>query len=271
MVDVIIFGGQSNMQGQTEARPADRPVKDAYEYLTIPDSLEPLSHPVGESVGYDEAHFAHVLLAQAYKKRGNLVPDFCRAYLRTRRRLEPDADHRVVAIHTALGSTIAADWQKGLARYDALVDKARRGIARAGTLGEVGRIDFVWLQGESDALRHTTTGEYLRLLVALKDALKEDLGIGVFGIIRVGYFACTAAWRRSEPYEARRADDEAVIKAQELAVRRDADFVMLTRITGAMSLDQRWINPEACGHFNNAAMKRIGNSAGARLAARTKA
>ncbi len=267
MVDVIIFGGQSNMQGQTEARPSDRPVTDAYEYLTISDSLEPLAHPVGESVGYDAAHFSHVLLAQSYKKRGNLVPDFCRSYLRTQKRLSPDEEHRAAAIHTALGSTVIADWLKGTARYDALVEKARRGIEKARTLGAIGKIRFVWLQGESDALAHTATAEYLDRLYALKNALKEDLGIDAFGIIRVGYFCCLAPWRSSEEYEARRACDDAVMKAQELAVKRDGDFVMLTRITASLSLDKRWINPEAAGHFNNAAMKRIGSRAGARLAA----
>ena len=61
------------------------------------------------------------------------------------------------------------------------------------------------------------------------------------------------------------------MKAQELAVRRDDDFVMLTRIASSLSLDKRYINPEACGHFNTAGMKRIGNCAGAKLAVRKRA
>ena len=98
MTDIIIFSGQSNMQGETESRPIEQPVKNAYEYLMQSDYLEPLNHPVGERLGYDENHCSKVLLDEAEKKRGSLVPYFCKEYLKKR--------EKVVAIHAALGSTV---------------------------------------------------------------------------------------------------------------------------------------------------------------------
>ena len=53
-MDIIVFSGQSNMQGQTEGLPtltSPLPVVDGalkYRYLT--DLLEPLLHPVGEDI-----------------------------------------------------------------------------------------------------------------------------------------------------------------------------------------------------------------------------
>ena len=51
-LDILIFGGQSNMQGQTEALPIpNEPVDGASEYRYLTDSLIPLQHPVGELIG----------------------------------------------------------------------------------------------------------------------------------------------------------------------------------------------------------------------------
>lgn len=66
------------MQGETEARPIEQPVKNGYEYLMLSDYLEPLNHPVGERLGYDENHCSKVFLGEAGKKRGSLVPYFCK-------------------------------------------------------------------------------------------------------------------------------------------------------------------------------------------------
>ena len=50
-MDIIIFGGQSNMQGQTEGLPQENePVAGALEYRYLTDECIPLQHPVGEDV-----------------------------------------------------------------------------------------------------------------------------------------------------------------------------------------------------------------------------
>ena len=53
--DLIIFAGQSNMQGMTECLPVcNDPVPNALEYRYLTDSLIPLRHPVGENIDYNE-------------------------------------------------------------------------------------------------------------------------------------------------------------------------------------------------------------------------
>lgn len=86
---------------------------------------------------------------------------------------------------------------------------SRRLSAPAGV--EVGHVFYVWLQGESDAIRKLPEAEYLQKIIAFKDALKRDCGIEKFGIIRVGYFVGGE-------------DDEVIMNAQERAVKRTAIF-----------------------------------------------
>ena len=241
-MDMIIFGGQSNMQGQTEALPTpNEPVTGAIEYRMATDTLIPLSHPVGEDLRTDA-------LLGAHEGHGSLIPAFCRAYIAA-------SGREVVAVHASKGSTTLSDWAPGSRHYEAARDKVLSAIDAVRAAGHtVDRIRYVWLQGESDALKHTAEDTYLADLIAYKNALKRDLGIGVFGIIRVGYFSKN------------HAEDEAIMRAQERAAADDADFVMLTRICAKLSLDPFYLNPHAAGHYNNLAMERIGETAGAALA-----
>lgn len=50
MRDLIVFGGQSNMQGQTERLADNRIVKGAWEYRHLTGSLVPLCDPCGEDI-----------------------------------------------------------------------------------------------------------------------------------------------------------------------------------------------------------------------------
>lgn len=51
--DLILFAGQSNMQGQTGILPSpNEPVENAEEYLFLKDELTALKHPVGENVAF---------------------------------------------------------------------------------------------------------------------------------------------------------------------------------------------------------------------------
>ena len=129
----------------------------------------------------------------------------------------------------------------------------------------VENVFYVWLQGESDALIQTTEEEYLGRLIAYKNDLKKDVGIQKFGIIKVGYFATTAVWLKDD-VAVRETWDEAIQRAQERAVQTDGDFIMLTDICATMSRQVEYINPQACGHYTNAGLERIGNVAGKSLA-----
>ncbi|MBQ8409805.1 MAG: hypothetical protein IJY39_13175 [Clostridia bacterium] len=243
MIDIIIFGGQSNMEGQTESCPDPNPVvSGAYEYRYQTDELIPLKHPTGEDLfeGW---------LESADQGRGSLLPAFCRAYVE-------ESGRDVIAVHAAKGATTVEQWLPGVTPlYDSAKEKILAAFAKADTMDQtVNRILYVWLQGESDAIARVDEELYLQRLITYKNALKRDLCIDRFGIIRVGYFS------------ADHACDEAIMRAQDKAPTVDRDFVMLTDICAEMSLDKTYINPEAHGHYNNLAMEIIGETAGRELA-----
>ena len=243
-MDMIIFGGQSNMQGQTESLPSPNPIiENALEYRMAEDALVPLCHPVGEDL-FDCA------LLGAHEGHGSLIPAFCRAYTEI-------SGRPAVAVHVSKGSTTLSQWMPPNSRHyiaaEKKVNAAKDCLRRNGIT--VDRIRYVWLQGESDALKETDEETYLSRLIAYKNTLKEAFGIEKFGIIRVGYF--------SKKHE----NDEAIMRAQERAAADDSDFVMLTRITAKLSLDPVYLNPHAAGHYNNFAMERLGETAGSAFGA----
>ena len=253
-MDIIIFGGQSNMQGQTGAMPeTNEPVEGALEYKLNENELVPLQLPVGEDLGGNK------YLLGASHGCGSLIPAFCRAYI-------AETGREVVAISACRGDTTIEDWQKGTYRYNTAYGKITRGIAKAKSLGEIEHVYYVWLQGESDAIIRSTEEEYLERIFRYKNTLKREIGIEKFGIIKVGYFYCTSQWHKGGDYETKKSCDVAVMSAQERAVAEDSDFVMLTRVCPELSMKPEYINPEASGHYNNEAMEIIGTEAGSALA-----
>ena len=100
MYDLIIFGGQSNMQGQTEGNPNDMPVANAKEYLLLSDSFKELKNPVGEDIGE--------LLLASHMGGGSLVPYFAQEYVK-------GTGRSVVAVHAAKGATTIKQWLKNTA------------------------------------------------------------------------------------------------------------------------------------------------------------
>lgn len=239
--DIIIFGGQSNMQGQTESLPeSNDPVEGALEFRYYEDALIPLQNPVGEAM-----HGGIACMASS-QGHGSLVPAFCRAY-------HKESGKHVVAIHAARGATVLGEWLPGTQLWYHLKRKTLAGLSKVRELYDVENVYYVWLQGESDALIGTEEDEYLDRLIAYKNHLKETFGIDKFAIIKVGYFI-------------KHDQCELIMNAQERAVESDCDFVMLSRICPELSLKQEYINPHAQGHYNNAAMEIIGTDAGTALA-----
>ena len=247
-MDLLIFSGQSNMQGQTECDPKDTPIKNAYEYRLLSDSLVELKNPVGEDVGY--------LLLGSHLSHGSLVPYFVDAYIK-------NTNRSAVAVHVAKGATIVEQFLKsspiGIDRYNKLKEKVDSAISK---VKDIDHIYFIWLQGESDALAKTSYDKYIKQMIELKNNLKEDFHIEKFAIIELGYFG----YIEHTTYDY----DEIIMKAQEDLPKIDKDFVLLTDICKKLSLDNSYINPEAAAHFNNKAMKMIGDDAGYKLAILTK-
>ena len=251
-MDVIIFSGQSNMCGETEAVPQiNFCVENAYEYRYEGNCLQPLQHPVGEDLFFGQ-------LEGSDKKRGSLVPAFCRAYTQYSKR-------NVVAVHVACGSTTITEWIKGTSRHFYMNQKINAAIQKVKENYTIDHIYFVWLQGESDAIIQTSETLYLERLKYHKDILKNEFGIEKFAIIKVGYFALNAGWIEDGSTE-KKQWDEVIMQAQEHAVLEDEDFVMLTRICPELSLKNEYINPNVAGHYTNEGLDIIGAEAGKTLA-----
>ena len=257
-IDLIIFGGQSNMQGQSERLSNCNVVENAYEYRFLGDELIPLCNPVGENIKVDRTPgIAHQKGGDGQKwlrehvtggsasGNTNMVPEFCKAY-------NGVTGTKVVAVHAAKGSTQIDYWLPGTFGYQFVVDKAKAAIEKATSVYEVGRIFFVWLQGESDALARVMKEEYMEKLVCLNQGLKESLGIETFGIIRVGRFT-------------KDERDQEIIDAQDEICEKDGDFTMLTDMAAQMSEEAQYMNPYVPGHFSAEGLELLGKTAGEAL------
>ena len=92
--DVILFLGQSNMQGQSGNVSENAIVEGAWEYKFLTNELVPLSNPVGEDIKYDLSAGYHyteenqnewrkdIVLGSPLDGCTTLLPEFCRNYIR---------------------------------------------------------------------------------------------------------------------------------------------------------------------------------------------
>lgn len=255
-MDIIIFGGQSNMQGASEICPEDNTaISGALEYRWLENSFVPLRHPVGENYGEKQDS----LMAAAWG--GSLVPFFCKSYIE-------ECGRDVVAIHVARGNTTIGQWLPGTQKYFYGIQKMRAGIEEARKLGKIEHIYYVWLQGESDAVISATEEEYTERLITYKNALIRDLGIEKFCIIKVGYFCRISKWFEENIASSAEGKlrDEAIMRAQEKLPSVDCDFIMLFSDTPRISITDEYRNFNLPGHFNNAGYELIGKEAGKALA-----
>ena len=252
--DLIIFSGQSNMQGQTGTPPLDNNAVDgAVEYRFLTDEFVPFKQPTGESIDFsgnpldpDEYSKISELLANSAllavcKGDANMLPAFCRNYIK-------ETGRNVVAVHTAKGSTGIDYWQKGTPAYEIMSKK----ITRAIELSKPEHIYLAWLQGESDAIAGCSKAEYKELLTSLCNAVKEDFGVEKFGIIQVGQFTNDER-------------DFEIINAQKEVCAENNDFLMLTTITEEIIHNPEYLHPTVPGHYNAKAQELMGTLAGRAL------
>jgi hypothetical protein len=256
--DIIIFSGQSNMQGQSEASICKDEIKNAFEYKFLGDILAPLCDPVGENIKadggegypfYDGIKLSdwlndHLVGSSCYGNT-NLVPEFCRVYCEK-------TENTAIAVHAAKGSTKIDYWLPGTAAYSLLVKKAKAAIKKAKESYLVRGIYFVWLQGESDAIARNTKEYYKEKINLLCDALKKDVGIDKFGVIRVGRFT-------------KDERDLEIIAAQDEVCRESNDFLMLTDIATELNTIEKYMNPFVGGHYSAEGLKKLGHEAGTTL------
>jgi len=238
------------MQGQCECLSENDTVKGAYEYKFLTDELLPLKNPVGENItystekGYEVTPSTnaslwlkqHALGAACYGNT-NLVPSFCRTYTE-------NTERQVLAVHAAKGSTRISDWMPDSPIYQVLIQKARGAIEKV----KPERVFFVWLQGESDAIAGMTKDDYKGALQRLCAALKAELEIDLFGIIRVGRFTNDDR-------------DLKIISAQDEICREDGDFAMLTDIATELNEQNEYMNPFVKGHYSAKGLEMLGRAA----------
>ncbi len=257
-IDVIVFGGQSNMQGQSETLLPGSVVKNAFEYKFLTDTAVPLADPVGENILCDKKEGYpiekdtklqkwlndHALGAACYGN-SNLVPSFCRAYTEK-------SGNTALAVHCAKGSTTIAQWLKGTDGYEALITKARSAVRFIEKEYTVRKVFFVWLQGESDAIEGNGKEYYKQKLCELNESLRRDLSINRFCIIRVGRFTNDER------------DDE-IINAQSEICRENSDFLMLTEEAVELNKISEFMNPYVGGHYSARGLERLGRLSGEAL------
>ncbi len=262
-MDIIIFGGQSNMQGESEALTDTEIISNAFEYRYLNDQLLPLKNPVGENITVDKTQgyqYERVTVDQdAYQLEWlkthvtgsacyghtNLVPEFCKAYTQA-------TANDVVAVHVARGSTYISHWLPGSIGYELIAEKANAAITKVKANAEVNAVCFVWLQGESDAIVGNSNAYYKEKLAELNEALKKDVGIEKFGIIRVGRFTNDER-------------DLEIISAQDDVCAENDDFLMLTTIATTLNTQEEYMNPQAKGHYSAKGLEKLGREAGKTL------
>ena len=257
--DVIVFGGQSNMQGQSEKLIDDSEVDGAYEYKMLTDEFAPLKDPAGEDIRPDgtagvpytdelgPAWHPQTALGSAAYGNSTLLPSFCREYISA-------SGRNVIAVHAAKGSTDMSCWLPGTTGYGAVVNKTSRAVIAAKKRGlAIGGVFMVWLQGESDAIYGKAKAVYKDELTLFARALKKDIDLEKFGIIRVGRFTNDEK-------------DIEIIDAQDEICEESAEFIMLTRIATELNEDKASMNPFVGGHFSALGLQKLGAAAGKALA-----
>ena len=257
-MDILIFGGQSNMQGQSETLTGRDVIPDAFEYRYLKKDMVPLQNPVGEDITYEKRQgypFTQDTVQSEWLKQHvtgsacyghtNLVPEFCRVYAEI-------SGHQVLAVHVAKGSTEISDWLPGSAGYEILVEKSCEAIASVRERSAVGRIFFVWLQGESDAIFGCSKDDYKQRISVLCQALKQDVGMEKFGVIRVGRFTNDAR-------------DLEIIRAQDEVCRENRDFIMLTDLATTLNGQKEAMHPLIAGHYSALGLEMLGREAGKNL------
>lgn len=262
-MDIIMFGGQSNMQGQTETLTNTDVVERAYEYRWLEEKITPLKNPVGENIRYDrskentsveakkrmshEEVLSTFVLAASCDGHTNLVPEFCRAYL-----AHGGGEANVLAVLVAKGSTQIHEWLPGTEGYKALLEKTQDAIDCVEKEYEIRHVFFTWLQGESDAIAGVSKEIYKERLIQLNNALKSDLGIETFGIIRVGHFTNDEK-------------DWEIIDAQSEICQENDDFLMLTEMATQLNEMKEYMNPYVAGHYSAKGLEKLGAEAGKTL------
>lgn len=253
--DLLIFSGQSNMQGQCEKLADREPLEMALEYRYLQNRFQLLRDPVGEDIRYDGSAGLHItknvkisswlpdhVTGSPVFGHSTLVPPFCRVYTE-------ETECRAVAVSVAKGSTQLKDWLPGTPAYEFLCKKVDAARAALQKQGDIRHVYFIWLQGESDALAQVTKEEYMDQLARFNESLRSDLRVEKFGIIRVGRFAGPEK-------------DGPIMDAQDAICEENSGFLMLSTMAADLYDQPECMNSNANGHFSAKGLQLLGEDAG---------
>ncbi len=246
-IDIFIFSGQSNMQGQSECPDFYKlPKEYGCEYKQQDDSLNEIKQPSGEDIiseGNEALFFA------SHMGYGGLMPYFVCGYYEA-------CNKYACYIHASKGATAIFDWMPDTNRYKALIYKTKKAeekLKRENYI--IGKKYFVWLQGESDGILGKSKEEYKKNMLILWEKLKQTASFEKCLIIRVAKF-----------YE---FPCIPIMEAQEELCFEKNDFCMLTRITSSFTEENGLMQGEskpdvisAPFHYTNSGYKSAGLTAG---------
>ncbi len=180
-VDLVLFGGQSNMSGRGSAAEAAVCSADAgFEYKAVsePGKLLQISEPFG--LGEDrEGGLTDIDKNGKTKRTGSMVSAAAEAYYR-------QTGRQIVAVSASMGGTSTEEWKNGYVNDAAeRLDAAKRFLADSGI--NIGRIFVVWSQGESDGDAKMSAETYTANTEEIFGVLKEHGAEKCF-MIQTGHY-----------------------------------------------------------------------------------
>lgn len=152
-VDIVVFGGQSNMVGQGAAAEAPE--------LTA-----------GCGYWYEDGAVSEM------EKEGSIVPSFVNLYFR-------NTKCPVIGIKAAWNGYSTYTYSGTVSTTLETITACREYLASIGKT--VRRIMLVWNQGESDAASGVTTEAYVSALEGFKDSFRSA-GVQMFFLIKIGQY-----------------------------------------------------------------------------------
>ena len=256
--DLIIFSGQSNMEGETECLIDDTVIENAIEYRYLTDSLIPLHGYAGENLLYDMTEgYSCTADVDACKwiddhltgcpggGHTNMVPQFCKHYIE-------QTGMMTAAVHIAKGASEIRFCLPGNPGWGALCEKGHAAFRKIEEQYTIRRVYFVWLQGESDAILGYSKEDYKQNIAKLAEELQREFGVKAFGVIRVGRFTMDER-------------DDVIITAQDEICAENDFFVMLSTAATMLNEQAEYMNPYAFGHYSAKGQEYLGKEAGTAL------
>ncbi len=234
VVDVILFSGQSNMQGAAGVASTQLPTEGtAWEYRASTNSIKTLTSDVGETTATSDAAMS-----------GSLVTSFAKEYV-------SKFDRKVMAVHSAKSGITSALWLPDGGILEAAESRYNNAITyiEGSSYFTVGRRLFVWLQGESDMQYSDYKDTYKSNFLAIRDDIITNTDIEQFLLIRVG----------NSPSRALSAVKPVVIAQNELAYEH-SDIIMGTKSGYEMSFTPSLMKEDML-HYNITALDALGKEA----------